>query len=139
MINAVSTHNLAAQLRQIAATLKSEERGQNMVEMAVVLVMLLGLTFGMIDFSRALYTASVVRAAAQEGARAGIIDRSEIMDAVQSKMVGLDMASADVNIDTTQANIVAVSIAYEFNFVSPMIDGLVESIELTGNASMVTQ
>ena len=49
-------------LHQTIVRLQSGERGQSLMEMALVLLFLLSLTFGLIDFSRAIYTASVVKA-----------------------------------------------------------------------------
>lgn len=113
--------------------------GQSLAEMAIALLIMLPVTFGIIDFSRGVYTASVINAAAQEGARAGIIDESNIMGAVQSKMIGLNMDLADIDIDTSQAEIVAVNISYDFSFITPMVEGLADSVELTGSASMIKQ
>jgi len=45
------------------------ERGNAMVEFAIVLPLLLILVFGIIDFGRALYTANNLTAAVREGAR----------------------------------------------------------------------
>ncbi|MEM7130183.1 MAG: TadE/TadG family type IV pilus assembly protein [Chloroflexota bacterium] len=117
----------------------SKEDGQSVVELALVLLLILTVTFGIIDSSRAIYAASVVNAAAQEGARAGIIDPSTIMTAIETKMIGLNIDSAAVNIDTTQPDIIEVGIVYDFTFITPIISALVTSLELTGQASMVIQ
>src|SRR5215216_3074629 len=68
------------------------EVGQASVEFALTIVMTLLLIFGLIDFSRAIYTASIIQWAAQSGARAAIIDDSqEAVDAaVKDRMFGLD-------------------------------------------------
>lgn len=47
--------------------------GQSVVEFALVLPLLLILTFGIVDFSIALYDKAVVTNASREGARAGIV------------------------------------------------------------------
>ena len=60
------------------------------------------------------------------------------MSAIETKMIGLNMANADVDIDTTQLDIVEVTIVYDYAFITPMIAGLVDSLALTGNASMVS-
>ena len=133
-----STIKNSAFITKLVARLTSEEQGHGLLEMALVLMFLLPLTFGMIDASRCIYTNSVVQAAAQEGARAGIIDAGTIRTAVESKLIGLDMANANINIDTTQENIVAVSISYDFVFVTPMVDAFINSLNLTGSASMVS-
>lgn len=126
-------------IRILKLRLVRAERGQSLAEMAIALLIMLPLTFGIIDFSRGVYTASVISAAAQEGARAGIIDESSIMGAIQSKMMGLNMDLADVDIDTSQPEIVAVNISYDFSFVTPIVDSLADTLELTGSASMIKQ
>ena len=60
------------------------ERGSTLVEFAPVLIVLLALTFGMIDFGRYVYAVSVVRAAAQEGARAGLEDLDNLQTVAET-------------------------------------------------------
>jgi len=70
-------------------------RGQTMIEFAFSIPVMLLLIFGLIDFSRAAYTAAVVRWAAQEGARAGIIDLATVAtvtQAIEDRLVGLQRA-----------------------------------------------
>lgn len=131
-----ASHNTTL-LRRLADRLGSEEQGHGLLEMALVLLFLLPLTFGMIDTGRCLYTQSVVRAAAQEGARAGIIDTQAIHETIERKLIGLDMAQAAVEVDTSQADIVSVSITYDFVFVTPMLDSFLSTLSLHASASMV--
>lgn len=134
MTNIIST--LTTTANRISTRIESEENGQGLVEMSIVLCFLLCLTFGMIDLSRCIYTQSVVNAAAQEGVRAGIIDGNDILTTVEEKMIGLDMASAEVQV-SVDGDIVEVEIAYDFEFVTPLADSLVSSLLLNGKASMV--
>ena len=48
-------------------------RGQEVVEMALVLPLLLILVFGMVDFGLLVYDKAIVTNAAREGARAGVV------------------------------------------------------------------
>lgn len=139
MSSATITINFKNFIRRTVSRFCSEERGQGMVEMALVLMFMLPLTFGMIDAGRAIYTASVVRAAAQEGARAGIIDQSDIMEAIESKMIGLDLENASVAVDTGNEDIIEIDITYEFTFVTPMVEAFFGTLDLTGTASMIIQ
>lgn len=119
------------------------EEGQSVIEFSLVAALLFMLTFGMIDFGRAVYTSSVVQAAAQEGARAGIIPDADINAAIASKLAGLDPDRLTVNITPPDAdNIRLVSVTYDFQFITPLellTDISTSSIELEGTASMVSQ
>ena len=135
MTNALSTlKNIA---NNIITRIESEEKGTGLVEMALVLGVLLVLTFGIIDISRCIYTNSVVNVAAQEGARAGIVDTNDIRTAVESKMVGLDVSSVSINV-TVNGDIVEVEVDYDFQFVTPLASSFMESLAFNGKASMVT-
>ncbi len=52
---------------------KHRERGASLPETAIVMVILLTLTFGIIDFGRAMYTYGFVAQVAREGARWTIV------------------------------------------------------------------
>lgn len=114
--------------------------GQAAIEFALTLMTTLLLIFGLMDFGRAVYAAAVVQWAAQEGARAGIIDVADVDAAVLERMVSLD--TEEVTIITTEpsANTIAVNVSYRFFFVTPLISTLFgEGLELQSSASMVTQ
>jgi hypothetical protein len=120
------------------------EQGQAAVEFALTLLITLTLIFGMIEFSRAVYASSVVKAAAQEGARAGIIDATDtaaITAAIEEKLIGLDLEKViEINIEEPDARTVQVEVVYQFEFVVPLIETITGSdIELRGSASMVSQ
>jgi Flp pilus assembly protein TadG len=53
--------------------LLAPRRGQNMVEFAIVAIVLMLLTIGVIDFGRAIWTYNSVSFLAREGARYGVI------------------------------------------------------------------
>ena len=121
----------------------SGNRGQTMIEFAFSIPVMLLLIFGLIDFSRAAYTAAVVQWAAQEGARAGIIDlatRDSITQAIEDRLVGLDATQAGVTVTQPDASTVEVNVTYPFEFVTPMIAQLVGSgVLMSGTASMIVQ
>src|SRR5262245_58293842 len=80
--------------------LAQSEAGQASIEFALTITMTLLLIFALIDFSRAIYTASILQWAAQDGAREAIvmIDSSASAEeikvaveaAVKERLVGLD-------------------------------------------------
>ena len=112
-----------------------------MVEFALTISMTLLLIFALIDFSRAIYTASVLQWAAQNGARAAIIDPTNeaVYTAVTERMIGLDLEKLDPPVLTTSPdNVVQVSLTYQFDFIAPIVQQITgESIEMSSSASMI--
>lgn len=122
-----------------------DERGTTLIEFSVVLVILLTLTFGMIDFGRYVYAVSVVRSAAQEGARTGIksdnsgaINLAGVPTAVKDKMIALDTSRADVTVTQPDAETVEVEVTYQFEFITPFLSAAVSNspVAINGSASM---
>jgi hypothetical protein len=109
------------------------ELGQNTVEFALSLLFLLMVVFGIIDFSRAAYSASVIQWAAQEGARAGIVNISNVRPAAESKLVGLDPSQMNVVATQPDTRTVRVEVTYQYHFITPVLPG---GVELRGSASM---
>jgi len=122
-----------------------DERGTTLVEFSAVLIVLLTLTFGMIDFGRYVYAVSVVRAAAQEGASVGIkvddagaVNLAAVPTAVKAKMIALDTSRAGVTVTQPDAETVEVDVTYKFEFITPFLSAAVsnEPIDINGSASM---
>ena len=119
------------------------EAGQAIIEFALTISITLLLIFGMIDFSRAVYTASVIQWAAQQGARAGIVDSTdeEIVEAVHERMIGLNNCPEPEECITVRylgENVVQVEVTYEFDFVVPIISRITgDTIQMQASASMV--
>lgn len=105
-----------------------QEKGQSLVEFTVVIGLLLLFTFAMVDFSRFVYVASTIHAAAQEGARYGIgelgygneIDADSVQNVVRSKVMGLNPDQVNVTVSAPDADIVQVAVTYEFSFITPL-------------------
>lgn len=134
MINLLTTiKNVTAKL---VARIESDEQGTSLVETAIVLMFMFVMTFGIIDITRAVYTNTVVTAAAQEGVRAGIINEDAIRSTVESKMFGLSMTNTNVEV-TNNGEIVEVAIVYDFEFITPLANVFLESLEFDGKASMM--
>ena len=125
---------------RIQKRLQNNEEGHTLVEFALISMILLAITFGMIDFSRAVYASSVIRAAAQEGARAGIVDgatAADIAQAVQSKLIGLPNAGTAIVTPLLNGGIQQVSVSYNFSFVTPFLS--TAPVNLASTATMVAQ
>lgn len=116
-----------------------------MIEFALTVSITLLMTFGMIEFSRVVYTVSILQWAAQAGARAAIVDPDHIdsvavTDAVRDRMAGFDLSTLSVAVGTPDpsTNEITVSLAYTFEFILPLISAVSGGdIELTASASMV--
>jgi hypothetical protein len=116
------------------------EVGQASVEFALTITMTLLLVFALIDFSRAMYTASIIQWAAQYGARAAIIEPSQeaVELAVRERLVGLDPDAVVVEPISWTGNVVQVQVRYPFEFVAPVVAQITgESIEMSSSASMI--
>ena len=127
-------------MRRIKERLQNIEEGATLVEFALISMILLTVTFGMIDFSRAVYASSVIRAAAQEGARAGIVDgatTADITQAVQDKLIGLPNTGTTIVTAVLNGSIQRVSVSYDFNFVTPFLPAT--PLNLASTATMVIQ
>jgi hypothetical protein len=102
-----------------------DERGQALVEFALVLPILLILIIGIIEFGRAWNISLVLGHAAREGARAAAledpaIDRDSVQTIVRNVLeaAGLEYAG-DIPVDNMDVSgePVVVSLAYEYRFV----------------------
>lgn len=120
--------------------LAQSEIGQASIEFTLTITMTLLLIFALIDFSRAMYTASILQWAAQNGARAAIIEPSQeaVEEAVKERLVGLDPDAVIVSPLSWTGNVVQVNVTYPFEFVAPIVAQITgESIEMSSSASMI--
>ncbi len=134
-----------------------QERGAELIEMALVLPLLLLIIMGIIDFGFMFREMNVVTNAAREGARTGILpsyDDADIDARVQQYMnaagVNVTCPSADCLVlkpvidvtapsGTFQARDVRVTIFHDWTFLSPisaMFGGSFSSVALSGRAVM---
>ena len=98
------------------------EIGQSLAEFALVLLVLMMIVLGIIDFTRAIYAHSAVANAAREGARYALIhpgDTAEIKRAAAALAVGLDNVKVDVR--RPAEDIVEVVVSHRFQPVSFLI------------------
>ncbi|HKY32827.1 MAG TPA: TadE/TadG family type IV pilus assembly protein [Candidatus Polarisedimenticolia bacterium] len=128
--------------------------GQNLVEFALVAVMLLAVLLGIVEFGRAWMTFQVITNASREGARVaalptGFSDSGDVTTRVNDYLASanLDMARASVsvaNVDgaTGTDAVVTVTYAADLLFVGPIV-GLLPggstipgTVTLTGTATM---
>jgi Flp pilus assembly protein TadG len=131
------------------------ERGSGLPEMAIVASVLLAMTFGIIDFGRAMYTYSFVAQLARAGARWAIVRGSgcTVLDScnatsanvqtyVQSIAQGMTKASSVVATATWPSSAcksagcpVIVTVTYPFAFVTGVLPGA--AFNMSSSSQMV--
>lgn len=130
------------------------ERGQNLVEFAIVVVLLLALVIGIFEFGRAWMTFQVITNACREGARlaalpTGFSTSSDVSSKVTTYLTSanLDPGKANVtitNVDGATGTDAVVTVGYpaDFVFLSPILKMLSTgstvpgTLMLTGSATM---
>lgn len=120
---------------------RKTERGQAMVEMALVVPILILIVFGITEFGRIFNAELIVTNASREGARfAAVSGKSvtdtEITDVIKQAAPSLDPAKLTVNIKPGQSSrsrgtAVTVAVYYPVEIVAPVIS------VLTGNPYVV--
>lgn len=137
MIGALDQNRGWLSLRQLFYTLRKQDAGSVLVEFALSLTVLLMLSFGMIDLCRGVYTATVVQAAAQVGARVGLVDIDAAIPAARNRLLALDPSRATITVTSVNNEQVEVEVAYEFRLITPYLTQLIAggSINLASRAS----
>jgi Flp pilus assembly protein TadG len=118
---------------------KFREKGQELVEFAIILALLMVVLLVIFDLGRVTFFYSVVHNAAREGARYGITDQnaSQIQQVAIQKASGLEIDPA-VSFTT---DTVTVTIDYDFVPVTPILNLLIDqdSITLHARATMAIE
>lgn len=128
-------------------TLRRRERGQELVEYALLLPIFLLLLMVLLDMGRVIYYYSTVQNAARAGARYGIVHTNDtvgVAAAARQIAVGLNPANFTVTVvwDITPGgsvpDTVNVRIAYHFDIMTPIVGTLIGSnqIFLVGRSTM---
>jgi len=132
-------------------SLARDNRGQELVEYALTLPVLLLLVLGIMEFGWAIFAYNSVANAAREGARVGaVLDgtieeiRPTIEAAVKDRTGGLALSGDNVTVtETVVYSNSDVSIQVTVNYTHPMISGIImraaggdASLQLSSQASM---
>lgn len=119
------------------------ESGQELVEYAMILPLLLLLLVGIMEFSIIIFSYDTIANAAREGARVAIIPAAsdaEVMAAVLSRALALNLTSDEVTI--TRGHVVRVEVAHPVNLMTgPLIEAVGGSptLLLRTAATMMTE
>ncbi len=108
------------------------EKGQAVVELALVLPLLLLLLFGIMEFGRVFDASLVITQAVREGARAGAVGGTDadVTDAVMTVAGNLNQKSLSIAIspsqnERTSGGSITVEVNYSVQLVDPVISQLV--------------
>ena len=104
--------------------LRSGRRGQNLVEFAILLPVLVLFLLIIIDLGRVVYSYSALHNAVREGARYGIINPGSsagIESRVRQYAIGLNQNSLTVAVDSPNEDTIEVTGIYEFHSASPIL------------------
>lgn len=119
-------------------TLRTNNRGQGLVEFSLVLFSLVLMMAFIIDFGRAVYSYSMVYNAAREGARFGTVrptDTTGIQDAAQRLTGGL----GPISVTTSYSDpYIRVTVSYVYRPATPILRPFLsaDTITLSSTASM---
>lgn len=124
--------------------LRNDERGQALVEFALVVVLFLLLLGGLVDLGRTAGTYYALTNAAREGARAGVIGQSDIVitEAVKRSLSILDTSQVSVQVLPApsvrdQGTPLEVRVSYKLHLMMPFIAGILPNpLPLTASTVM---
>lgn len=124
------------------------ERGQALVEFALILPVMLLMLFALVDFGRGFYTWLLVTNAAREGARVAATqkDYNTVQTRIYDSIGDLDPGKLDItptNVQGVRGEAVEIDLVYEFEFVTPMGEimnfmsgGSIDTPTISSHASM---
>ena len=107
---------------------KRLERGQDLMEYALVLPIMLLILMSILDLGRVVYVYSSLHNSVRDGARYGIIsptDAAGIALVVVDKAVGLDPADLVISVIQPNQETIQVGATYQFTAVSPVVAALI--------------
>lgn len=133
----------------------NRERGQSLVEMALLLPVLVLILMALFDFGRAIYAYNTVSNAARDGARLAIVDQrtsgstylAAIEAANQATGLGLDPADSsevEVQFPDPLSNCsdpgigcpVSVTVRYRFSPITPVIGSILGPFEVSSTTEL---
>ncbi|PEQ95935.1 pilus assembly protein TadE [Bacillus sp. AFS006103] len=116
------------------------EKGQSLVETALMVPILLFFLFGIVDFGRLLYTILTLDHAGREAARLASVHSSNAVIEARANyyITGLKLINisppAEANRKTGTE--VEIQLKYDFNFITPLADSIVSPMELSNTTVM---
>ena len=124
---------------------RSNERGQSLVETALVLPILLLILMGIFDFGRAVFAFNAVSNSAREAARVAIVNQNttEVVAEGKRAAIGLPPDAIDVTFtlpDCPGAVAIGctaqVKVDHQWSAITPIIGSVVGPIQLSSTTEM---
>ena len=116
------------------------EKGQSMVEFALVVPLIILLLLGMVDFGRLFHAHLTLEHAGREAARAASIGKDEatVISTAISNAASLSLAEGQVHVSGlgTSGGNVTITIKYPISFITPVISSLVGTYQLENKTIM---
>lgn len=112
------------------------QKGQSLVEFALVIPLLIVLLFGIVDFGRVFHTYLTLDHAGREAARAASVGGTddEIESIAVSNGTSINLTESQVEINPTgeknSGENVTITITYPIDFLTPVIGDIVGSFDL---------
>jgi Flp pilus assembly protein TadG len=127
-----------------------DDRGQALVEFALLVPILLLLILGVVEFGRAWNAYQVITDAAREGARVAVVNNTSanVADSVEFTVrsamgrAGLDHNTATIDLqgvggDTGTSATVAISFPFQFRWLGPLMKWAVEDATIALRTAFV--
>ncbi|MFC7063859.1 TadE/TadG family type IV pilus assembly protein [Halobacillus seohaensis] len=118
------------------------QKGQALVELALVLPILLMLIFGIVDFGRIFHAYLTLDHAGREAARTASVgaEDSEIYATVTNSTVGLNDSNLNTKLSPSgereSGSEISVTLTYDIGFLTPVIQSLSSPITLKDTTVM---
>ncbi len=118
------------------------EKGQSMVEFALVLPILVMLLFGIIDFGRIFHTYLAIDHASREAARTASIGENDaaIVSTAVASAASIHLTAGQVAVSPggskASGSDVTVTITYPISFLTPIVSNLTGPITLSSSTVM---
>lgn len=110
--------------------MRNRQRGQDLLEYALALPVVLLILMSILDLGRVVYVYSSLHNSVRDGARYGIInptDAAGIEMLVRDKVAGLDQTDLTVMVTLPNPETIRVQATYQFAMVSPIVVAIVGS------------
>ncbi|WP_053367498.1 TadE/TadG family type IV pilus assembly protein [Bacillus sp. FJAT-27245] len=120
------------------------ERGQSMVETALVLPLLMMLLFGIVDFGRAFHAYLTLDHAGREAARLASIGSEDtiIRNKINSSVAGLDTSKLTITISPVNktnrpsGTDATIKLSYNIDLITPLLGSAISPLPLTNTTVM---
>lgn len=117
------------------------QKGQSLVEFALIVPLILLLLFGMFDIGRVLFSAVALEHAAREGARVASVGKTnaEVIASIRNATTGLDSNQVAVSISTqarTSGENIEIHLSYPVSMINPLLRTFQHSFTISSKSVM---